>query len=59
MKEEKRKEPAPREFVPTELGSAAFVSVSGRPGDEDYLIENQKGKDDTNNGAGNPEKSGR
>lgn len=38
-KEKKKyKEPAPKEFVPTELGSAVFASVNGRPTDEQYLI---------------------
>ncbi len=46
------KEPAPREFVPTELGSAVFASVDGRPGDREYMIMDENSKDDEVDGAG-------
>ena len=39
--DEQYKEPAPREFIPTELGSAVFVSVEGQPPDEELLIEDK------------------
>lgn len=48
------RKPAPKEFIPTELGSAVFANVGGRPTDEEYMIQNpdkQKGKQD---GTGNP-----
>jgi len=57
MKSEKKKdkskykEPAPREFIPTELGSAVFASVDGRPTDEEYLIIDENSGDDVNDGA--------
>jgi len=50
MKKNKEyKQPVPEEFVPTELGSAVFANVSGRPTDEEYMEQNtksQKGKND-------------
>lgn len=52
MKDDKDyKKPAPREFVPTELGSAVFASVDGRPTDEEYLILDQNSQDDVEDGA--------
>lgn len=56
-KDKEYKKPAPREFVPTELGSAVFASVEGRPNDEEYLIKNKKSRDDIEDGAGNQEKN--
>lgn len=43
-----KKQP-PREFIPTELGSAVFANVSGRPTDEEYL-KNPDSQDDEANG---------
>lgn len=40
------KKPTPREFVPTELGSAVFASIKGRPADEDYLITDKNSGDE-------------
>lgn len=56
-KEKNNKNPAPREFVPTEMGSAVFVSVDGRPPDEEYLIKNNNSRDDVEDGAGRQDKS--
>lgn len=54
MKKNKEyKQPAPKEFIPTELGSAVFANVSGRPTDEEYLVENLQGQEGKGNGAGN------
>lgn len=54
MKKDKEyKNPAPKEFVPTELGSAVFASVNGRPADKEYMVQNQQGQDGKNNDAGN------
>lgn len=39
--DEQYKKRAPQEFIPTELGSAVFVSVDGQPPDEEFLIENK------------------
>jgi len=33
------KKPIPKKFVPTELGSAIQASVTGRPGDKEFLID--------------------
>ena len=54
MKKNKEyKQPAPKEFVPTELGSAVFANVSGRPTDEEYLEENSQSQEGKGNGTGN------
>jgi len=45
------KEPVPPEFIPTELGSAVFASVEGRPVDREYLIKDKKSRDDVQDGA--------
>jgi len=45
------KKPMPREFIPTELGSAVFASVDGRPTDEEYLIKDKRTRDDVEDGA--------
>ena len=50
--DKEHKQPAPRKFVPTELGSAVFASVDGRPTDEEYLIINKNSQDDPEDGAG-------
>ncbi|MFZ5640694.1 MAG: hypothetical protein ACOY4Q_08385 [Bacillota bacterium] len=38
-KEKGYKRPVPKEFVPTELGSAIQASVAGRPVDKELLID--------------------
>ena len=50
------KKPAPKEFVPTELGSAVFASVDGRPSDKEFLIYDKNSKDDVEDGAANSRK---
>lgn len=50
-----KKQP-PKEFVPTELGSAVFASVNGRPPDEEYLILDDESRDDSKDGAVNNRK---
>ncbi len=50
-----KKEP-PKEFVPTELGSAVFASVNGRPTDQEYLILDDNSRDDMEDGAVNSRK---
>lgn len=57
LKDKHYKEPAPKEFVPTELGSAVFASVDGRPSDEDYLLEDINRKGDRN-GTGDNKNNG-
>lgn len=47
------KKPAPKEFVPTELGSAMFATVDGRPSDKEYLILDKNSRDDVEDGASN------
>ncbi len=59
MKKDKNyKQPPPREFVPTELGSGVFASVNGRPTDEEYLIENKNDRDGTDSEAGSTKETG-
>jgi hypothetical protein len=54
MKKDKEyKRPAPKELIPTELGSAQFASISGRPGDQEYMVENTKSRKGSNDGTGN------
>lgn len=48
-KDQEYKKKAPKEFVPTELGSAVFASVNGRPTDEEYMVQNKQGQDGKNN----------
>ncbi len=40
-KQKKFKKPIPKNFVPTELGSAIQASVTGRPDDKEYLIDDE------------------
>jgi len=47
----------PEEFVPTELGSAVFANVSGRPTDEEYMEQNTKSQKGKNDGTGNSEQT--
>lgn len=42
----KIKEPAPKEFVPTELGSAVFASIDGQPDKKEFLVLKEKNRDD-------------
>ncbi|PKM80594.1 MAG: hypothetical protein CVU89_12720 [Firmicutes bacterium HGW-Firmicutes-14] len=51
-KDVSHKKPMPKEFIPTELGSAVFASVDGAPTDEEFLILNNNSQDDIKNGAG-------
>lgn len=54
MKKNKEyKQPAPKEFIPTELGSAVFANVSGRPTDEEYLVQNSESQEGKSDGTGN------
>lgn len=46
----------PKEFIPTELGSAVFASVNGRPSDKEYLIYDDNSRDDLEDGALNSRK---
>lgn len=57
-KKEYKKQP-PEKFVPTELGSAVFASVDGRPTDEEYLILDDNSRDDREDGAVNNRKEKR
>ena len=52
VKQGDMKKPPDDKFIPTELGSAVFASVDGRPTDEEYLILNKNSKDDVKDGAG-------
>lgn len=56
-KEKKYKQPPPRDFVHTELGSAVFADAGGRPKDREYLIIDKDGRDDLEDGADNDGKS--
>ena len=54
MKKNKEyKQPAPKEFIPTELGSAVFANVSGRPADKEYLVQNARGQEGQGDGTDN------
>lgn len=58
MKKNKEyKKPAPKEFIPTELGSAVFANVSGRPTDEEYMVQNSNSREGKKDGTGNPEQT--
>ena len=58
MKKNKEyKQPVPEEFVPTELGSAVFANVSGRPTDEEYMEQNTKSQKGKNDGTANSEQT--
>jgi hypothetical protein len=52
----KYKEPPPRGLTTTELGSAVFASIEGRPPDKDYLVKGKSSKgsspDEDRDGAG-------
>ncbi len=50
-KHDEVKSPPPREFITTELGSAVFASIDGRPTDEEYLIREKSSRDDVEDGA--------
>ncbi|MHB9094282.1 MAG: hypothetical protein ACYC21_06385 [Eubacteriales bacterium] len=53
------KQQPPREFIPTELGSAVFANINGRPTDEEYLIENKNDGDEADEDTSKPKKAGR
>ncbi len=52
----KYKAPPPKGFTTTELGSAVFASIEGRPPDKDYLEKEKSSKgrsrDENRDGAG-------
>lgn len=48
MKKDEAKRRPPQEFITTELGSAVFASVEGRPKDEAYLVVNNEEQDGQN-----------